>query len=63
MIMSPEESALLVKLQVIKAERDRYLEALEEIAATGKDKKGRPTFTRDQVDNGEERRKQPQEIK
>jgi len=31
--------------------------------ATGWDKKGRPTFTREQVDNGEERRKQPQEIK
>lgn len=37
MVMSPEESALLVKLQVIKAERDRYLEALEEISATGAD--------------------------
>ena len=33
MPMSPEESALLVKLQVMKAERDRYREALERIAA------------------------------
>lgn len=27
----------------------------------GRDKQGRPTFTRDQVDNGEERRKQEDE--
>ena len=33
MPMSPEEAALLVKLQIMKAERDRYREALEEIAA------------------------------
>lgn len=26
--------------------------------ATGRDKEGKPTFTRDQVDNNEERRKQ-----
>jgi len=29
--MTPEESALLVKLQVMKAERDLYRQALEEI--------------------------------
>lgn len=29
--------------------------------ASGKDKQGRPTFTRDQVDNGEERKKQEME--
>jgi hypothetical protein len=29
--------------------------------ATGRDKRGHATFTRDQVDNGEERRKQDDE--
>ena len=29
--MSPEEADLLTKLQIMKAQRDRYREALEEI--------------------------------
>lgn len=35
MPMSPEEAALLAKLQIMKAQRDRYREALEEIADQG----------------------------
>ena len=32
MPMSPEEAALLVKLQVMKAERDRYRAALDQVS-------------------------------